>query len=288
MPRSVRSAILAGSLICLLAGCLPGPRLEDKPPTIKTDEFSKSITIKGPARRVYLGLDFTLFTNLFTIIDKATHRYRHQIGVDVVYDTVNQIGYRYAADDTAQRLPLISVAHTRSRVCKDCSREEIFDIDVSDAALRAHAQTGYRVKIWSTLGDSIIFEITPPMIAAQYAALEQVIGPQAAGSKAARGTTSSPARAAGLSAGGPAGKPFLGILPVDWKFGSGVLVARVDPRTPAEAAGFQVGDLIRAYNGHKIKTAQEVRDLIAQTPLGTRVPIEIDRHGTHLTLMAQL
>ncbi len=288
MPRSVGSAILAGSLICLLAGCLPGPRLEDKPPVIKSDEFSKTITIEGPARREYLGLNFTLFTNLFTMIDKATHRYHHQIGVDVVYDTVNQIGYRYAADDTAQRLPLISVARTRSRVCKDCSREEIFDIDVPDAALRAHAQTGYRVKIWSTLGDSTIFEITPPMIAAQYAALEQVIGREAAGSKAPRKTTSAPAGPAGVSASAPAGKPFLGILPVDWKFGSGVMVARVDPGTPAEAAGFQVGDLIRVYNGHPIKSAQEVRDLIAQTPLGSRVPIEIDRHGAHLTLMAQL
>lgn len=288
MPPSVRSAILAGSLIYLLAGCLPGPRLEDKPPAIKADEFSKSITIEGPARKEYLGLNFTFYTNLFTIIDKATHRYRHQIGVDVVYDTLNQIGYRYAADDTAQSLRLISVARTRNRVCKDCSREEIFDIDVPDAALRAHAQTGYRVKIWSTPGDSVIFEITPPMIAAQYAALEQVIGPEATGSQTPRGATSSPAEAASVSASAPTSKPFLGIAPMDLMFGSGVMVARVDPGTPAAAAGFQVGDLIRVYDGHPIKSAQEVRDLIAQTTRGKKVSIEIDRHGAHLTLMAQM
>jgi serine protease Do len=71
-------------------------------------------------------------------------------------------------------------------------------------------------------------------------------------------------------------------------FGSGVMVARVDPGTPAAAAGFQVGDLIRVYDGHPIERAQEVRDLIAQTTPGKRVSIEIDRHGAHLTLMAQM
>src|SRR5690348_5573293 len=156
MPRRGLGIIVAGSLVSLLSACLPGPHLEDKPPTIKTDEFSKTITIEGPARREYLGLNFTLYTNLFTIIDKATHRYRHQIGFDVVYDTVNQIGYRYAADDTAQSLRLTTVARTRSRVCKDCTREEIFDVDVSDAALRSHMQSGYRVKVSSVLNDYLI------------------------------------------------------------------------------------------------------------------------------------
>lgn len=184
MPRRALAATIAALLTCPLGSCLPPPRLENTPPIIKTDEFSKTIEIRGPTRRVDPDINFYAFYNLFTIVDKQTHRYRHQIGVDAVYDADNPIGYRYAADDTAQSLPLISLARTGNRVCKRCSREEIFDLDVPDAALRAHAQSGYEVKVWSVLGDYFIVEITPPMIAAQYAALERVIGPGAAAPQA--------------------------------------------------------------------------------------------------------
>lgn len=288
------SALLAGSL----ASCLPPPRLENTPPVVKTDEFSKSITIEGPARREYLGLNFTLYTNLFTIIDKQTHRYRHQIGVDVVYDTVNQIGYRYAADDTAQSLPVISVARTRSRVCKDCSREEIFDIDVSDAALRAHAQAGYRVKIWSTLGDSIIFQITPPMIAAQYAALEQVIGSEAATPRAPSASAKEPLQEVEAKPSSPsslASAPSVGLQMLPQSTGAmthgsmhGAVILAVIPGSPAEAAGVRGGDLIVKLDGKLVESGKEVLDLIAKAKPHSVVTVDILRGSAHVVARIKL
>ncbi|MGH7034297.1 MAG: PDZ domain-containing protein [Stellaceae bacterium] len=304
MPRKALGIIVAGSLLSLLSGCLPGPHLEGTPPEIKTDEFSKTITIEGPSRREYLGLNFTLYTNLFTIIDKATHRYRHQIGVDVVYGTDNQINYRFAADDTAKSLPLIRLAHTRSRVCKDCSREEIFDIDVPDAALRTHAQSGYRVKLSSGLGDSLIIEITPPMIAAQYAALEQVIGPAAAAAQPRQAsppkpTASEPDKAEIEAKPSPphglAAVPSIGLEMLPQSTGAmthgsmhGAVILAVIPGSPAEAAGVRGGDLIVKLDGKLVESGKDILDLIAKAKPHSVVTVDILRGSAHVVARIKL
>jgi S1-C subfamily serine protease len=84
------------------------------------------------------------------------------------------------------------------------------------------------------------------------------------------------------------GKPHLGVAPFDLPFGVGVQINRVDPNTPAEAAGFQIGDLVQSYNGQPVTNAQQFSDLILQTKPVTLVPIEIKRHQQPMTLSAQM
>lgn len=304
MLRRIPGAMIAALLACSLASCLPPPRLEDTPPVVKTDEFSKTIEIRGPARRVDVSLGYYVFYNLFTVVDKQTHSYRHQLGVDVVYDTVNQIGYRYAADDTAQSLRLTTVARTRSRVCKDCTREEVFDVDLPDAALRSHMQSGYRIKVSSVLNDYLIVEILPQMIAAQYAALEQVIGPAAAASQPRQAsppkpTSSKPDNAEieakpsppqGLAAASSIGLQMLPQSTTEMTHGTmhGAVILAVIPGSPAEIAGVRGGDLIVKLDGKLVESGKEILDLIAKAKPHSVVTVDILRGSAHVVARIKL
>jgi hypothetical protein len=278
--------------------------LENTPPVVKTDEFSKTIEIRGPSRRIDFSLGYYVFYNLFTVVDKQTHSYRHQLGVDVVYDTVNQIGYRYAADDTAQSLRLTTVARTRSRVCKDCTREEVFDVDLPDASLRSHMQSGYRIKMSSVLNEYLIVAILPQMIAAQYAALEQVIGPAAARPPAPatrNGALNMPfdpdAPGANTNTDAPPPHPSAG-LAADRNIGlqmlpqstgamthgtmHGAVILAVVPGSAAEAAGVRGGDLIVKLDGKPVESGKDILDLIAKAKPHSIVTVDILRGSAHV------
>ncbi len=60
---------------------------------------------------------------------------------------------------------------------------------------------------------------------------------------------------------------------------SGVLVASVEPNGPAEKAGLQVGDVILAFNGTPVKSANELPRIVAAAKPGTAVAMEIWRNG---------
>ncbi len=290
----------AGSLICLVAACAPPePQLENAPPTVASDEFSKVIQIKGPSMKVGAWVGFTAFYNLFTDVDKQTHRYTHVIGVDVIYDRGDQIGYRYAADDTAQPLRLIPVVHTRSRVCKDCSREEIFNLAVSDAALRSHAVSGYRVKVSSILGDYLIIDITPPMIAAQYATLQKVLGPeeptappsptQPPEPKKPEAKTK-PSSPLGLAFNADIGLQMMSQSAAEMTKGAlhGAVILAVVPGSPAESAGIRGGDLIVKFAGKPVESGNDVLDIIAKAKPRGVVNVDILRGPTHVTVHLKL
>jgi hypothetical protein len=314
MRCGIRGATIAALLACSLASCLPPPRLENTPPVVKTDEFSKTIEIRGPARRIDFSLGYYVFYNLFTVVDKQTHSYRHQLGVDVVYDTLNQIGYRYAADDTAQSLRLTTVARTRSRVCKDCTREEVFDVDLPDAALRSHMQSGYRIKMSSVLKEYLIVEILPQMIAAQYAALEQVIGPAAArpperlrapatqngaldmpadpNAPGAKTNTVAPPPQppAGLATDRNIGLEMLPQSTGAMTHGSmhGAVILAVIPGSAAEAAGVRGGDLIVKLDGKPVESGKEILDLFAKAKPHSIVTVDILRGSAHVVARIKL
>ena len=57
---------------------------------------------------------------------------------------------------------------------------------------------------------------------------------------------------------------------------SGALVASVTPDSPAEAAGFEVGDTIVRFNGIPIDDMRELPRAVVQTEVGLEV--EVDRH----------
>jgi serine protease Do len=64
----------------------------------------------------------------------------------------------------------------------------------------------------------------------------------------------------------------------------GEIVRTVQPGDPAAKAGIQQGDVIVAVNGKEVNPDQTVSYLIANTPVGSRVPIEVVRNGKHITV----
>lgn len=63
------------------------------------------------------------------------------------------------------------------------------------------------------------------------------------------------------------------------KEGTGVLVARVGPETPAATAGLKRNDVIVGFNGKSVNDADKFRLLVAETAPGSRVPIDFLRGG---------
>lgn len=91
-----------------------------------------------------------------------------------------------------------------------------------------------------------------------------------------------PAREEGwLGVSGQPGIVFRGSL------GSyGVLITRVIPGSPAEAAKLQPNDLILSVNGTRLETPEELTRLIRANPPGTRLSIELLRNQEQVTMEA--
>jgi len=68
----------------------------------------------------------------------------------------------------------------------------------------------------------------------------------------------------------------------------GVLVGRVEPKSAAEAAGLEVGDLIVEVHGRAIDTAGDVISALAPVKQGDTVPISVIRDRKPMTLQAKL
>ena len=59
---------------------------------------------------------------------------------------------------------------------------------------------------------------------------------------------------------------------------TGALVASVTEDSPAEAAGIEVGDVILSFDGNKVENMRGLPRLVAQTPIGKTVEVEILRN----------
>ncbi|MEZ4364224.1 MAG: PDZ domain-containing protein [Kofleriaceae bacterium] len=68
----------------------------------------------------------------------------------------------------------------------------------------------------------------------------------------------------------------------------GVLVARVEPSTPAAAAGVEVGDVIVKVHGEKIDAAPDVLSALTGVGAGESTKIELVRDGQARALDAKL
>lgn len=64
----------------------------------------------------------------------------------------------------------------------------------------------------------------------------------------------------------------------------GVLVARVQAESPAEAAGIEVGDVILRVEGQDIREPADLAELAARAPAGEALEIELSRRGKESTL----
>ncbi len=68
----------------------------------------------------------------------------------------------------------------------------------------------------------------------------------------------------------------------------GALVTGVVKGSPADKAGIVKGDIIIAFNGKKVKETKDLPLWVAETPPGTRVPVDIIRDGKKIRLYVVL
>lgn len=68
----------------------------------------------------------------------------------------------------------------------------------------------------------------------------------------------------------------------------GALVADVTPTGPAEAAGIKPGDVIMEFNGRAITSMRDLPKIVAETPIGEKVPVKVLRKGEELSLTAEV
>jgi serine protease Do len=66
----------------------------------------------------------------------------------------------------------------------------------------------------------------------------------------------------------------------------GALVAAVMPDSPAAKSGLKSGDVITAANGQPIKTVHDLPRLVASTPIGQKVTLDVRRNGKETQLTA--
>jgi serine protease Do len=64
----------------------------------------------------------------------------------------------------------------------------------------------------------------------------------------------------------------------------GALVAEVTPDSPASASGIEPGDVITSYDGKTVGEQSMLPMLVASTPVGKTVPVEVVRDGKVKTL----
>jgi serine protease Do len=69
---------------------------------------------------------------------------------------------------------------------------------------------------------------------------------------------------------------------------TGEIVRSVVPGGPAARGGLVQGDVIVRVNGQPVTPEQTVSYLVANTPVGSRVPLEIIRSGKHATVYVQV
>jgi serine protease Do len=64
----------------------------------------------------------------------------------------------------------------------------------------------------------------------------------------------------------------------------GALVGEVTPKSPAEAAGIQAGDVILQYNDKEVSQMSMLPAMVAQTPVGSKVQLVLMRDGKEKTV----
>ena len=75
----------------------------------------------------------------------------------------------------------------------------------------------------------------------------------------------------------------LGIKPA-----RGALIAGIDDKGPAKAAGIETGDVILKFDGKDIKEMRDLPRIVADTPVGKEVEVVIIRKGKEETKKVKL
>nr|VFK52387.1 MAG: serine protease Do [Candidatus Kentron sp. TUN]VFK52900.1 MAG: serine protease Do [Candidatus Kentron sp. TUN] len=65
---------------------------------------------------------------------------------------------------------------------------------------------------------------------------------------------------------------------------AGALIARVLPESPAQQAGFEVGDIVLEFNEQEVQHSSDLPPLVGSSEVGSRMPVKILRNGELQTL----
>ncbi len=68
----------------------------------------------------------------------------------------------------------------------------------------------------------------------------------------------------------------------------GALIARVLPDSPAEDAGFQVGDIVTEFNGHEIIHSSDLPPMVGISPINKKTPVKIIRKGKTIKIKVKI
>jgi len=68
----------------------------------------------------------------------------------------------------------------------------------------------------------------------------------------------------------------------------GALVASVSPNSPAQKAGIQPGDVITTFDGKDVRKMRSLPAIVAETPVGKRVPVSLWRKGKEQALTVEV
>lgn len=64
----------------------------------------------------------------------------------------------------------------------------------------------------------------------------------------------------------------------------GALIAKVIPDSPAEKAGFEVGDIVTEFNDAEIRFSSDLPPMVGISRIGKKLPVKIMRRGKEVTL----
>ncbi len=81
---------------------------------------------------------------------------------------------------------------------------------------------------------------------------------------------------------------WLGVFLIDAppETGSGIVIRRVEPDSPAQRAGLVPDDLLLKFNGREILDARQFIQLVQSTPIGSEANLEIIRRGKAMDVTA--
>jgi serine protease Do len=68
----------------------------------------------------------------------------------------------------------------------------------------------------------------------------------------------------------------------------GALVADVTPDGPAAKAGIAAGDVVVEFNGREVREMKDLPRIVADTPIGEKVPVKVMRKGKEVLVSAEI
>ena len=74
-------------------------------------------------------------------------------------------------------------------------------------------------------------------------------------------------------------QPWLGIAAHPFKDGAGVVIRHLAPDSPADDAGLEPGDVIRAIDGTDVQDVEDLRDAVDDKSVGDEVTLSVVKNG---------